>query len=84
MTERKKAQLNEPWTVRDWKCPDPIGIVDCYGNVVFNAKYGGNWEDFDRIVACVNACKDLTTEWLESHAIVYDEAAGIIDIPNSS
>jgi hypothetical protein len=52
----------EPWSVR--RNDQRIGIFTANGNQVNDARYGGLWEDMDRAVACVNACRGATNEQL--------------------
>ena len=55
----------EPWS---WNAKEMV-LYDAQGEVVLDNGecYQVRDEDFVRIVACVNFCKGLSTEFLETH-----------------
>lgn len=75
----------EPW---ETCCPDCGGIDDKHGdsvascyhqtNVLVCTTHVGDWDEevmhanAARIVACVNACAGIPTEWLEQHVLAVE------------
>jgi hypothetical protein len=69
------STYDEPWWAKD----DPSDISDAIHTAHGQAVLGDGYapEDIDRIVACVNACREIPTDFLERDCIrqlLLDEA----------
>ena len=56
-------EYSEPWQIAlGFKSHS---LVDAAGKTLTTSLHADLWEKIPRIVACVNACKGIPTEWLE-------------------
>jgi len=66
-SEEFMPEYSEPWQIAlGFKSHS---LVDAAGKTLTTSLHADLWEKIPRIVACVNACKGIPTEWLASHKV---------------
>jgi hypothetical protein len=85
----KREHSPEPWTKHGkGTYSKPTFVKDANGEEVWHEETDRNFfpadEDTDRIIACINFCRDFPTEFLEEHQLLHptEDDEEIIPVPN--